>query len=58
MEKVILVKINVRNYFRDSKVEKAQEKINEYIKEHCLGVINVSLFKEDEDNYLFTLTLR
>ncbi len=58
MEKVILVEINVRSYFRDSKVKKAQEKINEYIKEHCLDVISVSLFKEDEDNYLFTLTLR
>lgn len=58
MDKVILVEIKVRSYGRDFKVKTAQEKINEYIIEHDLDVISVSLFKEDEDNYLFTLTLR
>ena len=58
MDKVILVEINVRSKTRSYKVKGAQEKINEYIKENCLDVISVSLFKEDEDNYLFTLTLR
>lgn len=58
MNKVVLVKINVRSYFRDAKLNAAQEKINEYIHDNSLDVICVSLFKEDENEYIFTLTLR
>lgn len=58
MDKVILVEINVRGYFRDSQVKAAQDKINEYISERRLDVISVSLFRSDEDNFLFTLTTR
>lgn len=58
MDKVILVEINVKSYFRDSKVKAAQDKINEYISERRLDVISVSLFRSDEDNFLFTLTTR
>lgn len=58
MEKVILKEVNVRRFLRSGKVKGAQEEINMFIKENCLDVISVSLFKEDEDNYLFTLTLR
>lgn len=57
MEKIILIEINVSEYFRDTKLKKAQEKINEYIKKEDLDVSSVSLFKENEDKYIFTLTL-
>ncbi len=58
MDKIILVEINVGSYLRDSKVKAAQEKINEYIRNNHLEVLSVSLFKNDEDNYLFTITTR
>ena len=58
MKKIKLVKINVRSYMRDSKFQAAEDKINEYIVNSNLDVISVSLFKENEDEYIFTLTLR
>ena len=58
MDKVVLVKVNVRSYLRDGKLNAAQTKINEYIRDNSLDVICVSLFKEDENEYIFTLTLR
>lgn len=58
MDKVILVEINVRSYLDSGKVEAAQQKINEYIRENLLDVLSVSLFKEDKDNYIFTITTR
>lgn len=58
MDKVILVEVNVRNYLRDSKVKAAQDKINEYIRDSHLDVLSVSLFKNDDDNYIFTITTR
>lgn len=58
MDKVILVEVNVWGYARDSKVKTAQNKINEYISEHNLDVISASLLRSDEDNFLFTLTMR
>ncbi len=48
----------MRSYLSSGKVRAAQERINEYIRENCLDVISVSLFREDEDNYLFTLTVQ
>lgn len=56
MKKVILHKINVGSFFSDVKLRVAQEKINEYIIENHLNVVSVSLFKESDDEYLFTLT--
>ena len=58
MSKVILVEIDVRRYFSDCKRKKAQEMINEYIADKNLDVISASLFIENEDKYVFTLTLR
>ena len=58
MAKIILKNIDVHSFFRDSKLNKAEEQINAFIREEGIDVISVSLFKEDEDNYLFTLTVR
>ena len=58
MYSVILKNIDVGSFFSDSKKKKAQEKINAYIAENELDVVSVSLFKENEDNYLFTITVR
>lgn len=58
MKKVILVEINVRSYTNSYKLNGAQEKINEYIIENNLDVISASLFKESNDKYIFTLTLK
>lgn len=58
MSKVILVEIDVRNYLRSCKRENAQKMINEYIADKNLDVISASLFIENEDKYIFTLTLR
>lgn len=58
MDKVILVEINVRSHLDSGKVKAAQSKINEYIRENLLDVLSVSLFKEDKDNYIFTITTR
>lgn len=57
MKKVILIEINVSAYFGEVKLKKSQEKINEYIEKKDLDVSSVSLFKENEDKYIFTLTL-
>jgi hypothetical protein len=56
MKKVILYKVNVRSFFRDAKLRAAEETINRYINENNLNVASVSLFKENDDEYLFTLT--
>ena len=58
MDKVILEKVNVRSFTHSTKLKSAQKKINEYIMENNLDVICVSLFKENDDEYLFTLTVR
>ena len=43
---------------QDVKTQTAEKKINEFIYENNLDVISVSLFKENEDEYIFTLTLQ
>jgi hypothetical protein len=58
MKKVIIKTINVRSYMQDVKTQTAEKKINEFIYENNLDVISVSLFKENEDEYIFTLTLQ
>lgn len=58
MNRIILKEINVRSYFRDEKMKRAQEKINEYIQQNNLEVIAASLIRENEDEYFFTLTVR
>ena len=56
MTKVILFKVNLRSYFREKKLSAAEEKVNTYIRENNLNVASVSLFKENDDEYIFTLT--
>ncbi|WP_394887667.1 hypothetical protein [Clostridium butyricum] len=56
MKKIILHTVNVERFVRSAKQKGAQDKINEFITENNLNVISVSLFKENEDEYLFTLT--
>lgn len=58
MNKVIIKTINVRSYVASAKVKAAENTINKFIDENNLDVISVSLFKESEDEYIFTLTLR
>lgn len=58
MNKVIIKTINVRSYVASAKVKAAENTINKFIDENNLDVISVSLFKENEDEYIFTLTLR
>lgn len=58
MNEVILVRVNVHSFLSNAKADAAQNKINEYIKKNYLNVICVSLFKESEDDYLFTLTVK
>ena len=58
MNKVIIKTINVRSYVASTKVKAAENTINKFIDENNLDVISVSLFKENEDEYIFTLTLR
>lgn len=58
MNKVIIKTINVRGYVASAKVKAAENEINKIIDENNLDVISVSLFKENEDEYIFTLTLR
>lgn len=58
MNKVIIKTINVRSYVTSAKVKAAENTINKFIDENNLDVISVSLFKENEDEYIFTLTLR
>lgn len=59
MNKVIIKTINVRSYVGSvAKVNAAENEINRIIDENNLDVISVSLFKENEDEYIFTLTLR
>lgn len=58
MNKVIIKTINVRSYVASAKVKAAEKTINKFIDENNLDVISVSLFKENEDEYIFTLTLR
>lgn len=58
MNKIILVRVNVEKYKSNAKASKAQEKINEYIKNEKINVVAASLFKESEDEYLFTLTVK
>lgn len=58
MKKVILKKIDVRCFVGSAKLSGAEQRINEYIIEEKLDVISVSLFKEDDDTYIFSLTLR
>ncbi len=56
MKKVILHKVNVRSFISSGKLKAAQDKINEYIIENRLSVLSVSLYKENDDEFLFTLT--
>lgn len=56
MKRVILHKVNVKSFFSSAKLKTAQDKINEYIIENKLNVVSVSLYKENDDEYLFTLT--
>lgn len=56
MKRVVLKKINVCSFIRDAKQRAAEDKINAFIRENNLNVVSVSLFIEDEDNYIFTLT--
>lgn len=58
MNKVILVNINVRSYVRSAKFNAAQEKINDYIIDNGLDVNSVSLFIKNENEYIFTITLK
>lgn len=58
MNKVIIKTINVKSILASAKVKAAENKINEFIDENNLDVISVSLFKESENEYIFTLTLR
>lgn len=59
MNKVIIKTINVRSYIGSvAKVKAAENEINKFIDDNNLDVISVSLFKENEDEYIFTLTLR
>lgn len=44
MEKIIIQKVNIRGYMRDSKMKAAQQRINEYIQDNNLDVICASLF--------------
>ena len=58
MNKVILVRINVGKYGSNEKASKAQKKINEYIADKKINLVAASLFKENEDEYLFALTVK